>query len=237
MELVKLRLGTLLRVEGLAHWGSAYSDVTLGPGISMCKHAGTDDYVVCIKGQYIKGLLRHWCEKLAPLLRSRGVISNEDVITKVFGPSVLSGTVTPTSIPSLTLIGDAYPIKSIDVARKLFSEGEFTYLVSSTDVVKVGTELITRVRIDDVSAKAVEGALFHEVKLPLDTLLYSEVVIKDLSKDEVTDVARLILIALTQFNVSSPGRSGTTVRVKLVGIEPPELLHDSIIEEVMRWLR
>jgi len=206
----------------------------------MCKHAGLNEYLVCIRGQYVKGLLRRWCERLAPLLLGKYLIKSKDIVSKVFGPSVLSsdGEVRPTSIPSRIYVGDAYPVKSIESAEELFKEGAFTYLMDSSGrVVKVSTELVTRVRIDDVSGKAAEGALYHEVRVPLGVLLYFELVAKDLSSDEILDLARLLLLSLTQLNISSPGRSGTVASVKIVGLEPEDLLQDHVVKEVMRWLR
>jgi len=236
----KLRLGTLLCIEGLAHWGSTYRETTLGSGISMCKHAGLNEYLPCIRGQYVKGLLRRWCERLAPLLLGRNIIKTRDIVSKIFGPSVLSNydKVRPTSLPSRIYVGDAYPVKSAKHAEELFKEGVFAYLIDNDSrIIKVGTELVTRVRIDDVSGRAAEGALYHEVKVPLGALLYFELIVKDLSNDELIDLARLLLLSLTQLNISSPGRSGTVASVKVVGLEPENLLQDDVIKEIIRWLR
>ena len=235
-----LRLGTLLCIEGLAHWGSAYREPTLGSGISMCKHARLNEYLVCIRGQYIKGLLRRWCERLAPLLLSRNLIKTKEIISKVFGPSVLSSVneAEPTSLPSRTYVGDAYPVKGVKHAKELFKKGVFAYLMDNSDrIVKVSTRLVTRIRIDDVSGKAAEGALYHEVKVPLGIPFYFELVVKDLSNDELLDLARLLLLSLTQLNISSPGRSGTVASVKVVGLKPEDLLQDNVVKEIIRWLK
>ncbi len=233
----KLRLGIVINVLGTAHWGSPYREVTLGLPISTCLHAGLGKYLLCIKGQYLKGLIRKWCEYLEPLLRDSGIISS-DLVSKLFGPSAISGSKEVTSVPSLVIIADAYPIKDLRSGKDLFRLGEFSYLIDNSGrVTNARTELVSMVRIDDATCRASAGALFQEVKAVPGTKMYFEVVVKGLSGGEIGDAAKLLLISISQLNYSSIGRALSVGKVYTVGLEPTSLLQDELIRLIMGWLR
>lgn len=224
----KIRLGVIMRVASPALWGGPHREITLGLGLSLCRHPRTGDYLACVKGQYIKGLLRGWCERLEDLLRSHGVISSQGLTDEVFG-----GGRSPSAIPSPIIVADAYPITEEMQASELFRKGELSYL---RDVKPPGVLLgmVPRVRIDDVSNRAAEEALFHEIRVAPDTLLYFEVVVRGVSEEKLADLARLLLISLKQLNYSYIGRTGSLGEVRVIGVEPDSLLDDEIVRLVIR---
>jgi len=232
-----LRLGAVVKVIGTAYWGGPHKDLTLGMPIATCMHVGLGDYVVCIRGQYLKGLLRRWSGRIESLLRTHGIIRSENLTIKLFGPSALEGRAKATALPSLVRVFDAYPVRDLPSAESLFRDGAFTYLSDSSGRVYRGvTDVFTRVRLCDVNGRASEGALFHEVRALHGTLMYFELAVAGLGPDELTDAARLLITSLAQLKYSSPGRACSLGDVRVVGLEPNWLRTDKLVEKLLRFV-
>ncbi len=238
--MVKLRVGAVLKVKGTAFWGGPFKDITSGLTISTCYHAGLGRSTICIRGQYIKGLLRKWSESVEPLLIRAGILQGNGLTDRIFGQRAQPGRVCskPTSEPALITIADAFPVRSIRDATDLFDSGEFNYLAdTSGKVCDAMLDLISRIRIDDVSGRAAEYSLFHETRVVPGTLFYFEAILKPLRNHEIRDAARLLTTSITQLSISSAGRTGTTIRVEEVMIEPTDLLSDNIISLIRGWIK
>ena len=206
-----MRLKVLLRSQGFGLWGAGKGGFRAD--VETYKVRTTEGVeVVAIPGAYVKGLLRGWAYRLAPLLREKGLISGpvrhdcfvgdtcgSCIVCRVFGAS--GGRLAPLSATTF------YPVKPDRVAEAsrlspddLLSKPDLLYLPR--------TSYLPHVKIEDSSAKAATGGLFHDEVVPPNVQFYGEVALNEalLEEVEAKDACLVVLLALSQLRLSYAGR-------------------------------
>ena len=206
-----MRLKVLLRLRGFGLWGAGRGGFRAD--VETYKVRAADGMeVVAIPGAYIKGLLRGWAYRLAPLLREKGLISghvNPDcfvgdtcgdcVVCRVFGAS--GGRPAPLSATTF------YPVKADRVAEaSKLSPDELLFKPDLLYPPRVS--YLPHVKIEDSSARAATGGLFRDEVVPPNVQFYGEVVLDEALLEGVKpeDACLIVLLALSQLRFSYAGR-------------------------------
>ena len=221
------RVKVALEVLGFGLWGSGKE--TFEADLVTFKTVVGGRVVPAIPGSYVKGLLRGWAHRLAPLLSAKGVIAaraNEDcsprnpcrdcVVCAIFGA--------PGGAQSPLAVTNFYPVRADALGSVKGAELE-DLLTQGGARVWDAVELayVPHVRICDASAKAAEGGLFVQEAVPPRTTFVGELRLADhlLEGVEADDAMLLVALSLAQLNHSYAGRR-TRVRVRVLEHDAPE---------------
>lgn len=237
-----MRLRVLLKLRGMGLWGSGREDFKAD--VTTFKLTLAEGELVAIPGPYVKGLLRNWSYKLAPLLARAGLVpqglspssncmsSNpcgKCIVCLVFGSQGSNYT-------SLR-VSNFYPVDESRLGEVVkLSPDE---LVESGLLVVRRPSYITHVKMERSSRKAAEGGLYQREFVEPGSTFYGEVsLIESLLQGsiEVQAAARLILASLAQLRLSYVGRR-TVAELSVVEGELGGAVGDGFCEEVLRGLR
>ena len=212
-------------------WGAGKAVLEASIATAICKHPKGLE-APCIPSTYIKGVLRRATEEIINHLARINIVSGVDVVDKVFGPlTPFEGVAN--SAPANTFFGPLYPVRDVDAAKKLASDGAFKYLSDSDSLAEPSMYIEQHVRLDDRCGRASLGALFKEFKVSPETLFYGEILYVASDEKELIDVARLLAIAITRLNYRYVGRR-TAARSQVLCVEPSSVTKDEIVEYVLR---
>jgi len=219
-----MKIGYLISIETPGLWGIGKRGFEADILTHRCKIK--DIEIPCIPSTSIKGVLRKTALQLSSLLQKANIITNTDIINKVFGKE--GEAYTP-----LTLT-DVIPVKDVEVAKKAFNEGIHVLM---DNVIGIPVVTIPHVRIDDKSLTAAKEALFFEERLAIGVQLYGEIQLYDrlLKENEVVEAARILLLSLSDLRYRYIGRR-TIVDVKIIGILPSNLLEDEYVSFIYNSL-
>ncbi|MEM0338066.1 MAG: hypothetical protein QW284_00020 [Ignisphaera sp.] len=228
--MARLRICYLLKLEGGGLWGSGKGLLEANVVTTACRHARGGE-VLCIPHTYIKGVLRRAAEEVFDHLTRVGIVQSRDIILKVFGP------LTPFSdkvavVPSPTMFGPLYPVKDVESAKALANDEPMAYLFKDSTLLSPSTYIEPHVRLDDRCARAAKGALFKELRVAPATLFYGEIMYESADFSELTDVARLLTIAIAMLRYKYVGRR-SSAKSYILKIEPPDIAEDENVKYVL----
>ena len=212
----------ILKLKGLGLWGAG-KETFEADVITFKTKVFSGITTIAIPGSYIKGLLRSWAYKIAPLLSKEKLISasinpmccvkepcKECIVCKVFGAS--GEALSPLEISNF------YSLKA-DVLSKVKGK-RLEELLQEDDIWEAPRVLyLPHVRIYDLTMKASEGGLFTQEIVHPGTLFLGEIRLYENLLGEVNEAdARLLLIlSLAQLNYSYVGRR-TKARVRVIAV-------------------
>jgi len=216
---VILRIKLVLKLKGLGLWGAGRESFEADT-ITYKIRLKDGREIPAIPGSYVKGLLRGWSYKLAPLLSRAEIISSRInaecfagatcgrcIICQIFGAS--GGGLPPLSVTNF------YPVTADKLAQAAKLRPE--ELTSRPDLIdQPRLSYSPHVRIEDSSGNAAKGGLYMLETVPPRTLFYGEVALQKhlLNGVKPGDAYLLILLAISQLRFSYAGRrSRVEVRI------------------------
>ena len=234
-----------MEVRGLGLWGAGRGTFKADT-ITFRVESRDGTPKLAIAGAYVKGLLRGWAYRVAPLLKRAGLLTapvREEcwvgetcspggevcAVCAVFGFS--GGPKAPLEVTDFYAVRrEALDrVKGVDLEELLLRDD-----VWAPDV----TTYVTHVRICDWSGKAAEGGLFvNEAVLP-GTLFLGEVRLFEglLEGVEPVEAYRLLLASLAQLNYSYVGRR-TLAKVSVVEEDIGDAARDPACSLLLEALR
>ena len=234
-----MRIGIVLIVKNLGAWGSGKEEFEADTLTMRTTLPALGESVVTIPGSYMKGLLRGWAYKIAPLLKKTGVIrgdTNEEcyvgrtcgkcIVCRVFGSRGKEF--------SPLHVSNFYPIVTTEKAHEIFAKSIELALMEKDYWAPPPTNYVTRVRISDIDGRAAEGGLYTIEHVSPEVPFYGEITLyESLLKDvDPLEAYRLVACTLGQLNYSYVGRR-TRCRVKVVDVEDRRVLKDEIVRMIL----
>jgi len=232
-----------LTLESLGLWGAGKETFKASTVTFKAYVPAIGGEVLAISGPYIKGLIRGWTYRIAPLLIRNKIIKGklvsectsastcgECIVCKVFGYS--GGVYSPIKVSNFYAIDPKF---ISEIAEKGL---ETSLLTLPNPWYSVETGFITHIRIDDVTGKVAPGALFVVEIAPPGTTFYGEIeLMENLIVDvDVDDARRLLLASISQLNQSYIGRRSRG-RISVIEVEPQDIFKDDFCSEVFSSMR